>query len=160
VSGTENNQTGTLDEHLRLGAGFAAADRPRILRALSALTPHLSVWEHDRVDLEVSLKPVERDGWSPFFSLPAPPGRAVPAGRAAIHAEIEDLEQQHIEQQHIELVHLAAAGAWQLEHRCAERPVPRWHPDTAVGIHGHYRGTLRAVLDVTVEADATASSLL
>ena len=28
MSGTENNQT--LDEHLRLGAGFAAADRPRI----------------------------------------------------------------------------------------------------------------------------------
>ena len=66
MSGTENNQTGTLDEHLRLGAGFAAADRPRILRALSALTPHLSGWEHDRVDLEVSLKPVERDGWSHF----------------------------------------------------------------------------------------------
>ena len=43
MSATENNHTGTLDEHLRLGAGFAAADRPRILRALSALSPHLSV---------------------------------------------------------------------------------------------------------------------
>ena len=30
MSGTENTSTGTLDEHLRLGAGFAAADRPRI----------------------------------------------------------------------------------------------------------------------------------
>jgi ribosome-associated translation inhibitor RaiA len=59
MSGTENNQTGTLDEHLRLAAGFAAADRPRILRALSALAPHLSGWEHDRVDLEVSLKDTE-----------------------------------------------------------------------------------------------------
>ena len=29
MSATENNQIGTLDEHLRLGAGFAAADRPR-----------------------------------------------------------------------------------------------------------------------------------
>jgi hypothetical protein len=41
------------------GAGFAAADRPRILEALSALAPHLSGWEHDRVDLEVSLKDTE-----------------------------------------------------------------------------------------------------
>jgi hypothetical protein len=41
MSGTENSPTVTLDERLRLGAGFAAADRPRILRALSALAP---VW--------------------------------------------------------------------------------------------------------------------
>ena len=47
MSGTENSPTATLDEHLRLGAGFAAADRPRILEALSALAPHLSGWEHD-----------------------------------------------------------------------------------------------------------------
>src|SRR5215204_7288075 len=60
MSRTENNQTGTLYEHhLRLGAGFAAADRPRPLRALSALAPHLSGWEHDQVDLEVSLKDIE-----------------------------------------------------------------------------------------------------
>ena len=39
----------------------------------------------------------------------------------AIRAEIEDLEQQHVD-----LVHLAAAGAGarQLEHRRADRPVP------------------------------------
>jgi ribosome-associated translation inhibitor RaiA len=59
MSGTENNPTGTLDERLRLGASFAAVDRPRILRALSALAPHLSRWEHDQVDLEVSLKDTE-----------------------------------------------------------------------------------------------------
>ena len=59
MSGTKNNPPGTLDEHLRLGAGFAAADRPRILEALSALAPHLSGWEHDQVDLEVSLKDIE-----------------------------------------------------------------------------------------------------
>ena len=59
MTGTENSPTGTLEEHLRLGAGFAAADRPRILEALSALAPHLSGWEHDQVDLEVSLKDTE-----------------------------------------------------------------------------------------------------
>jgi hypothetical protein len=59
MSGTENSPTSTLEENLRLGAGFAASDRPRILRALSALAPHLSGWEHDQVDLEVSLKDTE-----------------------------------------------------------------------------------------------------
>jgi ribosome-associated translation inhibitor RaiA len=59
MSGTENIPTATLEAHLRFGAGFAAADRPRILGALSALEPHLSGWEHDQVDLEVSLKDTE-----------------------------------------------------------------------------------------------------
>ena len=56
MSGPENTPASTLDEHLRLGAGFAEAERPRIVRALSALTPHLSGWEDDQVDLEVSIK--------------------------------------------------------------------------------------------------------
>ena len=56
MSGTEIGPTGTLEERLRLGVGFAAADRSRVLGALSALAPHLSGWEHDQVDLEVSLK--------------------------------------------------------------------------------------------------------
>lgn len=59
MSGTDNSPTGILDERLSLGAGFAAADRPHILGALSALTPHLSGWEHNQVDLEVSLKDTE-----------------------------------------------------------------------------------------------------
>ena len=58
MSGSENSPR-TLEERLRLGAGFTAADRPRILGALSALAPHLSGWEHDQVDLEVSLKDTE-----------------------------------------------------------------------------------------------------
>ena len=58
MSGTENTPTGTLEERLRLGVGFAAADRLRILGALSALAPHLSGWD-DQVDLEVSLKDTE-----------------------------------------------------------------------------------------------------
>jgi ribosome-associated translation inhibitor RaiA len=59
MRGTESSPTGALDERLRLGAGFAAADRPRILGVLSALAQHLSGWEHDQVDLEVSLKDTE-----------------------------------------------------------------------------------------------------
>jgi ribosome-associated translation inhibitor RaiA len=56
MTGTENTPTRTLDEHLRLGVGFAAADRRRVLRALAALVPHLSGWEHDQIDLEVAMK--------------------------------------------------------------------------------------------------------
>ena len=56
MSGSQHSPTRTLEERLRLGAGFTAADRPRILEALSAVAPHLSGWEHDQVDLEVSLK--------------------------------------------------------------------------------------------------------
>jgi ribosome-associated translation inhibitor RaiA len=59
MTGTENSPTRILEKHLRFGAGFTAADRPRILEALSALAPHLSGWEHDQVDLEVSLKDTE-----------------------------------------------------------------------------------------------------
>src|SRR4029453_7364152 len=59
MSGTENNPTATLDERLRLGAGFAEADRARIVGALSALTPHLSGWEHDQVAPEGALKATE-----------------------------------------------------------------------------------------------------
>ena len=59
MSGSENSPTGALEERLRLGAGFTAADRLRILGALSALAPHLSGWEHDQIDLEVSLKDTE-----------------------------------------------------------------------------------------------------
>ncbi len=59
MTGTENTPTKTLEQHLRFGAGFTAADRQRILEGLSALAPHLSGWEHDQVDLEVSLKDTE-----------------------------------------------------------------------------------------------------
>jgi hypothetical protein len=53
MSGTENNQTGTLDERLRLGAGFAAADCPRttsyvVLRTTSrvGLGRVIMAWVH------------------------------------------------------------------------------------------------------------------
>jgi len=56
MSEPESGRTGTLEERLRLGAGFAEHDRPHVVRALSALGPHLAGWEPDQVDLEVSLK--------------------------------------------------------------------------------------------------------
>ena len=75
MSGTENNPTGTLQERLLLGAGFAEADRMRILEALSAPAPHLSGWEHDQAELEVSLK--DTDGADQKVTLQAwLPGRA------------------------------------------------------------------------------------
>ena len=59
MTGTENSPTATLEQHLRLGAGFAVADRSHILEALAALAPHLSGWEHNQIDLELSLKDFE-----------------------------------------------------------------------------------------------------
>jgi hypothetical protein len=88
MSGTENSPTGTLEERLRLGAGFAAADRPRILGALSALAPHLSGWEHDQVDLEVSLK--DADGPDQKVTL-----QAWLAGRAHLVATSRERDLDH-----------------------------------------------------------------
>jgi hypothetical protein len=74
----------------------------------------------------------------------------------AIRAEIEDLEQQHID-----LVHLTAA-ALALGNSSIAARIARFldgHPDTAAGMYGHDRRTLRAVLDATagVDADPAAS---
>ncbi len=74
----------------------------------------------------------------------------------AIRAEIEDLEQQHVD-----LVHLAAA-ALALGNSSIAARIARFldgQPDTAGGMYGHDRRTLRAVLDATasVEADPAAS---
>src|SRR5215212_4067858 len=88
MSGTENNHTGTLDEHLRLGASFAAADRPGTLRALSGLAPHLSGWEHDQVDLEVSLR--DREGPDQKVTLQAWLG-----GRAHLVATSHERDLDH-----------------------------------------------------------------
>ena len=88
MSGTENSPTGTLEERLRLGAGFAAADRPRILGGLSALAPHLSGWEHDQVELEVSLK--DTDGPDQKVTL-----QAWLAGRAHLVATSHERDLDH-----------------------------------------------------------------
>ena len=88
MSGTESSPTGTLEERLRLGAGFTAADRPRILGVLSALAPHLSGWEHDQVDLEVSLK--DTDGADQKVTL-----QAWLAGRAHLVATSHERDIHH-----------------------------------------------------------------
>src|SRR5215211_5528220 len=88
MSGTENSPTGNLEERLRLGAGFAAADRPRILGGLSALAPHLSEWEHDQVELEVSLK--DTDGPDQKVTLQAWLG-----GRAHLLATSHERDLDH-----------------------------------------------------------------
>jgi ribosome-associated translation inhibitor RaiA len=88
MSGIENSPTGPLEERLRLGAGFAAADRPRILGALSALAPHLSGWEHDQVDLEVSAK--DREGPDQKVTL-----QAWLAGRAHLVATSHERDLDH-----------------------------------------------------------------
>jgi hypothetical protein len=80
-------------------------------------------------------------------------GQAVPflLAALAIRAELEDLEQQHVD-----LAHLATA-ALALGNSSIAARIARFldgHPDTAAGMYGHDRSTLRAVLDATAGADA------
>jgi tetratricopeptide (TPR) repeat protein len=68
----------------------------------------------------------------------------------AIRAELEDLEQQYVD-----LAHLAAA-ALALGNSSIAARIARFldgHPDTAAGMYGHDRRTLRAVLDATAGVD-------
>jgi hypothetical protein len=74
----------------------------------------------------------------------------------AIRAELEDLEQQHVD-----LAHLAAA-ALALGNSSIAARIARFldgDPDTAAGMYGHDRRTLRAVIDATagIDADPAAS---
>ena len=56
MSDTWDGSTQVLDERLRLGAGFGAADRSHVLDLLSSLTRHLARWKPEKVDLEISVK--------------------------------------------------------------------------------------------------------
>ncbi|MCW2884967.1 MAG: hypothetical protein JWL58_1829 [Streptosporangiaceae bacterium] len=60
MSESGHGSAGILESSLRLGAGLEEEDRPRVLAALATLESHLSRWEPDQVDLEVSVK--DRDG--------------------------------------------------------------------------------------------------
>jgi ribosome-associated translation inhibitor RaiA len=65
-----------LDERLRLGAGFGAADRRHVLGLLSSLARHLARWKPEQVDLELSVK--DRGGPEQKVTLEALlPGLAV-----------------------------------------------------------------------------------
>jgi hypothetical protein len=56
MSETENARGDVLDEVLRLGAGFADADRRWVLGALESLAPHLARWAAAALDVEISVK--------------------------------------------------------------------------------------------------------
>ena len=69
----------------------------------------------------------------------------------AIRAELEDLEQQYVDLAHLATLALALGNS-----TIAAR-IARFldgHPDTAAGMYGHDRRTLRAVLDATTSIDA------
>lgn len=55
MSEIESNRD-TLDDVLRVGAGFTDDDRRWILDALESLAPHLARWDSADVDVEISVK--------------------------------------------------------------------------------------------------------
>lgn len=92
MSAIENDSAEVLDQRLRLGAGFGAADRDRVLATLSSLSRHLAHWRPERVDLEISVK--DRSGVEQKVTLEAwlpgwPPLIATSAGRELDHALVE-----------------------------------------------------------------------
>jgi ribosome-associated translation inhibitor RaiA len=92
MSDTWDDSTRVLDERLRLGAGFGAADRRHVLELLSSLTRHLARWKPEKVDLEISVK--DRGGAEQKVTLEALlPGLGVvvatSASRELDHAVIE-----------------------------------------------------------------------
>jgi hypothetical protein len=83
------------------------------------------------------------------LAAPARPCRSCwPRWRSA---QLEDLEQQHVD-----LAHLATAAQALGNSSIATRIALflDGHPDTAAGMYGHDRRTLRAVLDATAGVDA------
>lgn len=88
MSDTWDDSTRVLDERLRLGAGFGAADRRHVLELLSSLTRHLARWKPDKVDLEISVK--DRGGPEQKVTL-----EALLPGLAVIVATSADRELDH-----------------------------------------------------------------
>ncbi|HWG61877.1 MAG TPA: hypothetical protein VG253_09205 [Streptosporangiaceae bacterium] len=56
MSARKNRPAPTLEESLRLGAGFGTGDREHVLEALAPLNRHLAHWNPEQVDLEISVK--------------------------------------------------------------------------------------------------------
>ena len=87
----------------------------------------------------------------PHCSSLAPPPRPCRSYWPRWRSALEDLEQQYVD-----LAHLATA-ALALGNSSIAARIARFldgHPDTAAGMYGHDRRTLRAVLDATAGIDA------
>jgi ribosome-associated translation inhibitor RaiA len=82
MTDTWEGSTQTLDDRLRLGAGFGTHDRPHVLELLSSLPRHLARWDPAQVDLELSVK--DRGGPEQKVTLEALlPGLAVVVATSA-----------------------------------------------------------------------------
>ena len=88
MSGSGHGSTRILESGLRLGAGLEEDDQPRVMAALAALESHLSRWEPDQIDLEVSVK--DRDGPDQKVTL-----RVRPAGWPHFVAVARDRDLDH-----------------------------------------------------------------
>ncbi len=99
---------GILEQRLRLGAGFHAAERSSVLRALAGLERHLAPWGPDGVDVEVVVK--HRDGpeqqvtveaWLPGLPTLVAKSRAKDLDHALVEArkelirQVEDEKDRH-----------------------------------------------------------------
>jgi ribosome-associated translation inhibitor RaiA len=92
MNDTTNASPQILQDQLRLGAGFGAAERDHVLDVLSPLNRHLAHWQPEQVDLEVSVKDrggpeqkVTLETWLPRW----PSVVATSAGPELDHALIE-----------------------------------------------------------------------
>jgi ribosome-associated translation inhibitor RaiA len=88
MSDTWDGSTQVLEERLRLGAGFGAADRRHVLDLLSSLTRHLARWKPGQVDLEISVK--DRGGPEQKVTI-----EALLPGLAVVVATSSDRELDH-----------------------------------------------------------------
>jgi ribosome-associated translation inhibitor RaiA len=56
MSNGANSSSQILEDRLRIGTGFAAEDRARVVEMLAPLARHLAHWAPEQVDLEISVK--------------------------------------------------------------------------------------------------------
>jgi len=120
MSDTWDDSTRVLDERLRLGAGFGAADRRHVLELLSSLTRHLARWKPEKVDLEISVK--DRGGPEQKVTLEVLlPGLAVIVATAADR----DLDHAVIAARKELIRQIEDEKAKRSAHRAPEPPGPR-----------------------------------
>jgi hypothetical protein len=78
----------SLDDVLRIRAGFTDDERPWLLEVLASLAPHLARWEPDQVTLELSVK--DRGGTDQQVTL-----EALLPGMPPLVATAEDRDLDH-----------------------------------------------------------------